>query len=137
MILLDTQVLIWYSQADEQLGQAARQRVYEATAVSAAAVSPMSFWEVAMLVEKGRISLNMTPDAWTTNVLSSGKIVVADLTPEIAAGAGQLRGGIHGDPADRIIIATARAYQYAVLTTDRKILAYAKAGHVQAIDARR
>lgn len=81
MILLDTQVLIWYSQADEQLGQAARQRVYEATAVSEAAVSPMSFWEAAMLVEKSRISLDMTVHAWTTNVLSSGKIIVADLTP--------------------------------------------------------
>ena len=89
-----------------------------------------------MLLDKGRISLGMPADAWARDVLSSGKIVVAPLTPEVAAAAGQLPGSIHGDPADRIIVATARAYRCAVLTTDRKILAYAKAGHVQAIDAR-
>jgi PIN domain nuclease of toxin-antitoxin system len=90
-----------------------------------------------MLADKGRISLNMPVESWAREVLKSGQIVVADLSPEIAAAAGCLPGGIHDDPADRIIIATGRAYQCPVLRTDRKLLAYAKAGHLQAIAARR
>ncbi len=137
MILLDTQVLIWYAQADERLGRAARQEVLRATAANEACVSPISFWEAAMLADKGRISLDMPAERWARETLRSGQIVIADLAPEIAVAAGCLPGGIHGDPADRIIIATGRAYRCPVLTTDHKILAYAEAGHVQAIDGRR
>ena len=137
MILLDTQVLLWYAQADERLGREARQKVLQATANNAACVSPISFWEAAMLADKDRISLDMPVEKWVQGVVGSGQIIVADLAPEIAAAAGCLPGGIHGDPADRIIIATARAYRCPVLTTDRKILAYAKAGHVEATDANR
>ncbi len=136
MILLDTQVLIWYAQADERLGLAARQKVLRATAANEACVSPISFWEAAMLADKGRISLDMPVERWVREVLKSGQIVAGDLAPDIAAAAGCLPGGIHGDPADRIIIATGRAYGCPVLTTDHKILAYADAGHVQALDAR-
>jgi PIN domain nuclease of toxin-antitoxin system len=136
LILLDTQVLVWYAQADERLGKTARQTVLRATAVNEACVSPITFWEAAMLADKGRICLDIPVELWTREVLKSGQIGIAGISPEISAAAGCLSDGIRGDPADRIIVATARAYRCSVLTTDRKILAYAKAGHVEAIDAR-
>ena len=74
---------------------------------------------------------------WFEGVLATQGYRLADLTTAIGADAGTLPGGIHGDPADRIIIATARAFGCPVLTADRKILAYATVGHLQAIDARR
>lgn len=138
MILLDTQVLLWFVSGDKRLRAATWKLVADAAEAGEAAISPISFWEAAMLVSKGRIHLGLPADVWAYEICSSdaGPKVVP-LTPVVAASAGQLAGGIHGDPADRIIIATARAHGFALLTTDEKILAYAEAGHVQAIDARR
>lgn len=138
MILLDTQVLLWFVSGDDRLRAPAWKLVADAAKAGEAAVSPISFWEAAMLVSKGRIHLGLPADAWAGAICSSDtgpKLV--PLTPVIAARAGQLTGDLHGDPADRILIATARAHNFELLTTDEKILAYAKAGHVQAIDARR
>jgi PIN domain nuclease of toxin-antitoxin system len=138
MILLDTQVLLWFVSGDKRLRAPAWKLVANAADAGEAAVSPISFWEVAMLASKGRIQLGMPADAWANTICSSDTGPrIAPLTPAVAAGAGQLVGSIHGDPADRIIIATARAHGSALLTTDEKILTYAKAGHVEAIDARR
>ena len=69
--------------------------------------------------------------------LTQAAIRLEPISPSIAIDAGQLPGGIHGDPADRIIIATSRHLGCPLLTTDRKILAYAAIGHLKAIDARR
>ncbi len=90
-----------------------------------------------MLTRKKRVDLGMPVSIWAAEVVNSNGPKLLPLTPEIAVLAGELPGGIHGDPADRIIVATARAHGFALLTTDEKILAYAKAGHVEAIDARR
>jgi PIN domain nuclease of toxin-antitoxin system len=90
-----------------------------------------------MLTRKNRVDLGMSVITWAAEIMNSDGPALLALTPEIAVGAGELPSGIHGDPADRIIIATARAHGCTILTSDRKILAYAKAGHVQAIDARR
>jgi PIN domain nuclease of toxin-antitoxin system len=136
MILLDTQALIWFSIGDEQLGNQARELAAAGSGQDGTAVSPISFWETAMLTRKNRIDLGMPVQIWAAEILSSGAPVLLALTPEIAVSAGELPGSIHGDPADRIIIATARAHGCRILTTDRKILSYAEAGHLQAIDAR-
>lgn len=137
MILLDTQVLLWFVSGDKRLRAPAWKLVADAAQVGEAAVSPISFWEAGMLTSKSRIHLGIPADAWANAICSSDNgPKVVPLTPAVAASAGQLTGGIHGDPADRIIIATARAHGFELLTTDEKILAYAKAGHVRAIDAR-
>lgn len=137
MILLDTQALVWFAQGDERLGTAAREIVATSLAAGKAAVSPISFWEVAMLVSKGYLDLGRPPSAWAQEICGRGKIIIAPLSPEIAIDAGSLPGDIHGDPADRIIVATARGLACPLLTSDRKIRAYADAGHVAATDARR
>lgn len=90
-----------------------------------------------MLVDKGKISLHMRPLDWMKAVLEQPGIRVEPIAPIIAIDAGSLPGNIHGDPADRLIIATARHLACPLLTTDGKIIAYAEEGHLEAIDARR
>lgn len=137
MILLDTHVLVWFSIGDEELGIRARDLIVAAAKRRETAVSPISFWEAAMLTRKNRIDLGMPVATWVSRIMSSSGPVLLALTPSIAVSAGELPKDIHGDPADRIIVATARAHGCMLITSDRKILSYAKAGHVEAIDARR
>jgi PIN domain nuclease of toxin-antitoxin system len=134
MILIDTHPLIWFMQADQRLGPAARQVLQQNIDEGEAAVSPISFWEISMLIEKKRIALGQPTQTWVQGLLTGG-LKVADLTPAIAVRAGALPGDIHGDPADRLIIATAQSLGTLIVTADRKILAYAVLGHVQAIEA--
>lgn len=89
-----------------------------------------------MLVHKGRLDVGVSAREWANAVLRTDEVELAELTASIAADAGTLPEGIHGDPADRIIVATARSLGCPLLTKDRKILDYAAAGHLKAIDAR-
>lgn len=133
MILLDTHVLVWYADGDERLGIEARQRVDAAVQAQAAQVSAISFWEVAMLAAKGRLELRLSLEKWSRSVLNIRGIRFVPLEPRMAIEAGCLPGSIHGDPGDRLVIATARVLGCPVLTLDRRILAYAREGHVEAV----
>ncbi len=135
MILLDTHPIIWFTLGNHSLGRKAQEIVLHSIEEDEAIVSPISFWEASMLAKKGRVVFGRPVQDWTTSLLSTG-IHLAALSPEIAVAAGQLPGDIHGDPADRLIIATARALDYSLLTADRQILAYGAQGHVSVIDAR-
>ena len=137
MILLDTQVLVWFTHEDSRLKEAARFLIEQATLADEAIISPISFWEVAMLVDKGKLPLGHRPIDWMHAVLDGNGFRIEALAPIIAIDAGGLPGNIHGDPADHIIVATARHLGCPLLTTDQKILDYAAAGFLQAIDARR
>jgi PIN domain nuclease of toxin-antitoxin system len=136
VILLDTHPLIWFSQGDERLGKQTRRLIIDCSGRDDVLLSPISFWEVAMLVRKGRVSLGMSTHAWATAIQASNRMRIADLSPAAAVDAGELPDDIHGDPADRLLIATARSSGCTIVTADRKILGYGKAGHVRAIDAR-
>ena len=136
MILLDTHPLIWFTQGDEALGSDARRIVQDAIDSDEALVSPITFWETAMLARKGRLGLGRSVQDWAHAILGNG-VKAAEITPHIAMSAGDLPADIHGDPADRLIIATARAFGCPLMTADRQILSYASKGHVAAIDARR
>ena len=89
-----------------------------------------------MLVGKKRLSLAGSPMDWVKGVLADPRMELAPIEPRIAVEAGLLPRAIHGDPADRLLIATARALACPVLTPDRKLLAYAEEGYLQALDAR-
>ena len=133
MILLDTHVLIWFVQADPLLGRHARERIERGEEeIGVSAITP---WEVAMLVGKKRVSLGRPVGDWIGRTLALDTISLIPLEPGIAVEAGEL--GLHGDPADRIIIATARHHKAPLLTADRAILGYGAAGHVETIDAAR
>ncbi|WP_174279634.1 type II toxin-antitoxin system VapC family toxin [Sphingomonas bacterium] len=136
MIVIDTHALVWMVEGGPDLGSRAQSLIVAELEDDGVLIAPISFWELAMLVDKGRLTLGRPVVAWWNRVLLEPGFVVADLTAEIGADAGMLPGNIHGDPADRLIIATARSINCPVLTADGKILDYAAAGHVQVIDAR-
>jgi PIN domain nuclease of toxin-antitoxin system len=136
LILLDTHPLIWFTQGDMVLGSKARQVMQGAIDSDEALVSPITFWEAAMLARKGRLGLGRSVQDWAQAILENG-MKVAEISPQIAMSAGDLSSDIHGDPADRLIIATARAFGCPLVTADRQILSYASKGHLAVIDARR
>jgi PIN domain nuclease of toxin-antitoxin system len=135
MILLDTNVLLWRTGEDERLGKQARRTIDEAIDRNAACVSAISLWEIAMLLRKRRISLGQPLREWSKIVFGTQGLQLMPVDETIAIDAGELE-GIHGDPADRTIIATARAMACPLLTGDRAILDYGSAGHVRVVDAR-
>ena len=136
MILLDTHVIVWFMQADPCLGAKAKNRIETARRGEGVGISAITPWEIAMLAGKNRLSLGRSVGEWVRLTLETDGILLAPLDPVIAVEAGELA-GLHGDPADRIIIATARHHDAALMTADRLILDHAAAGHVQAIDASR
>jgi PIN domain nuclease of toxin-antitoxin system len=137
LILIDTHVLIWLGGGPEKIGTKARQLLEDELLKREVVIAAITPWEISMSVTKGRLKLATQTQDWISTTLERTGIRVAPLQPNIAVDAGQLPGEIHGDPGDRIIIATARSLKCDMVTADREILAYAKAGHLQAIDARR
>jgi len=91
-------------------------------------VSAISCWEIAKLVERGRLKLPMPTDQWLHAALAYPGVKLLELSPDIAADACFLPGEFHSDPADQIIVATARNHGSELVTMDRRILSYP---HVQ------
>lgn len=136
MILLDTHVVIWFAMNAAELRARTAQRIASASLTEEVRVSPISFWETSMLMSKGRLVTGRSPQDWTRNVLTLPGFKIAPFTADIAADAGSLPPPLHGDPCDRLIVATARALGCVLLTADTKILHYAAAGHLRAEDVR-
>lgn len=133
VLLFDTHALIWTVE-DQPITAAAELAISGAAARGRPVyVSPISAWERGMLVAKGRMSSPLSPKTWFQRVTSLPQIAIADLTIDILTDASFLPGPLHGDPADRILIATARANGLTLITRDRAILRYAALGHVRAI----
>jgi len=104
--------------------------VEEAARFGLVGVSAISVWEVAMLEAKGRIRLSKDCLSWVNEALRAPGLGLIPLTPEIAVDSSRLPGVFHGDPADRILVATARRQGAIFLTRDEKILSYGKAKHL-------
>jgi PIN domain nuclease of toxin-antitoxin system len=119
LTLVDTHVLIWHESGDRRLGPRARRAFGHAMQDGDAAVSAISFWEIGMCVRKGRLGLLLDPDAWRRDLLDQGLIEIP-VDGGIASRAGLLA-KIHGDPVDRIIVATALE-GHRLMTADRQIL---------------
>jgi PIN domain nuclease of toxin-antitoxin system len=98
-------------------------------------VSVISAWEIGMLQSKGRLELWMDCERWVNHALRMHGTQLANLTTEIAVQSNYLPGKFHADPADRILVATARAYDMPLVTKDQRILAYAKHKHVRVLSA--
>jgi PIN domain nuclease of toxin-antitoxin system len=133
-MLLDTHVLIWLLLEDARLGRAARQTI--TTFKGQAYLSAITAWEIGMLVGKGRVGIADVA-GWFDEVVAEGRFEIVPVGTAIAIDAGTLQAGVHGDPADRILIATARWLDCPLVTVDGKILDYAAAGYLKVIDARR
>lgn len=122
MILLDTHVLIWLDAGSQQIGRQTRARMDAALVRGELAVSAITFWEIAMLLEKGRLEMAMDIDSWRRELLESGLIEIP-LDGSIGIRAARLQ-DFHGDPADRIIVATALELSAALVSADEKILSW-------------
>lgn len=118
-MLLDTQVLVWTRFGGGQLGRRARRAIDRAVQAGDVAVSAISFWEIGMLQNKGRLTLLRDIPSWREALIEDG-LVEIPVDGAIAARAGLLP-DMYGDPADRIIIATALE-GHRLMTSDRHIL---------------
>jgi PIN domain nuclease of toxin-antitoxin system len=98
-------------------------------------ISAITVWEVAVLEAKRKITLSMDCRTWVEGGLSAPGVRFAELTPSIAIESAQLPGILHGDPADRILIATARQLKAILVTRDVSILEYGRLGHMSVLDA--
>ena len=134
-LLLDTHIWLRYQGISGDLRAAALPVLNRAAAAAAVYVSVISVWEIALLVRLGRLSLNTSVDRWTTEALSKPGIHLLPFTPEIAIDAVNLPDPMHKDPADRILVASARAEQLTLVTRDRDILAFAKTIRLQCLQA--
>jgi PIN domain nuclease of toxin-antitoxin system len=119
VILLDTHAAIWYA-FDRGLGRQSQRFADKALAVDELAISTFSFWELAMLKSKGRLRALKSAGELRTKLLGLG-LRELPLTGEIAILAAELE-GLHGEPADRIIAATAIAHDATLMTADDKLL---------------
>lgn len=135
MIVIDTHVLIWAVQDDPRLGEKARQVIDDTTRQSRILISAITPWEIAMLAEKGRIALGDDVGRWIQRALSLPGVTLAPLEASVAVDSVQLSGDFHADPADRMIVATARFHQVPLMTADKAILDYGAKGHVGTLDA--
>ncbi len=131
MILLDTHVLLWQERGDRRLGRRARSLLDRALQAGNVAMSAVSFWEAGMHIQKGRLGFDLALDAWRQSLLEQGLIEIP-IDGAIAARAGLL-GNMHGDPADRMIVATALG-GHQLVTADSLILDWP--GNLARIDAR-
>ncbi|HMK80955.1 MAG TPA: type II toxin-antitoxin system VapC family toxin [Xanthobacteraceae bacterium] len=129
-LLLDTHTVIWLVR-NEPIARAAEEAIriaYEADGMLL--VSPITAWEVGLLVSLNRIDLLTTPQRWFARVLSIPNVQLAELPPDLLIAASFLPGKPPRDPADRILLATARDLGAILVTRDRALLAYANEGHV-------
>lgn len=134
-LLLDTHALVWLMEGLNLLSRPARGLAEEAAADGLLRVSAISVWEIATLESKGRLTFCKDCQSWTDEMLATPGLQLVPLTPEIAVQSTRLPGSIHGDPADRILVATARVVRATLLSADAKLLAYAQAGHLTAVSA--
>jgi PIN domain nuclease of toxin-antitoxin system len=100
-------------------------------------ISAISVWELAMLEAKGRITLSRSIDEWVRAALTAPGLRLVDLTPEISLESTRLPGAPHGDPADRMIVATARVLGGTLITCDDQILSSGAEGHLRVRDGRK
>jgi PIN domain nuclease of toxin-antitoxin system len=137
LLILDTHVWLWLVEgvagplSDDALAELER-----ASYSGGIRVSAISVWEVAMLEARGRISLSRPVDEWVRSALRAPGTRLLDLTPEIAVESTRLPGSPDGDPADRILVASARLTGGRLVTCDRCLIAYSAHGHVAVLDAR-
>ena len=125
MIVLDTHALIWWISDDTRLASSAKAAIESTLAGNGQVmVSAITAWELAMLVERGRIALAMELDEWLRAVESIEGVSFVPITAALAAQSVNLPGEFHKDPADRMIVALARELNAQLITADEKIQRY-------------
>jgi PIN domain nuclease of toxin-antitoxin system len=134
MLILDTHVWIWLINGDSRLEHSGLlPEINKAARTKSIKIPAISVWEVSMLASKNRIILEGDTMEWINKALSAPGISLCPLTPEIAYESAHLPGDFHGDPADRMIVASARKLNATLVTFDQKILEYSNNGYVHVL----
>jgi PIN domain nuclease of toxin-antitoxin system len=132
-LLLDTHAAIWITQNEAIAPRAAAAMNAAHQAAGVVFVSPITAWEVGLLVSRNRLNLLMTPQRWFARLLNVPGMRLAELSPDILIASSFLPGNPPRDPADRIILATARDLGATLITRDRLLLKYGEDGQVSTI----
>ena len=132
--LLDTCAVIWIAQGDPLHEPAASELQRACRRGARLLVSPITAWEIAMLVSKEKMVLALDPNRWFERFCELPSVSLAGMPTSVLVASTALPGTPPEDPADRIIIATARAFGYVLVTRDAKVLKYGSDGHVRAIE---
>ncbi len=121
MIVLDTHIWVELVNGDlSRWSPIQRKAIHQAPVW---VICPISCWEVAMLVQRGRLQLSQSATAWVQAALAKPRFRVESITPDIAVNAGDVPSALlHGDPADRLIVMTARSLNCPLMTRDNKII---------------
>ena len=130
MIVLDTHALVWWVNGDVALSKKAKAAIAQELTGGQIIVSAISAWEIAMLVRQEKLVLSMDVDSWLATVAAIDAVRFLPLDVEVTVKSVDLPGEFHKDPADRMIVATARKLAVPLVTKDDKIRAYA---HVKTI----
>jgi PIN domain nuclease of toxin-antitoxin system len=132
-LLLDTCAAMWI--VEDRISQFANDALTEAWRSSVPThVSPITAWEIGLLVSRGRFKSPDSPHKWFERVLALPNVKLAELPPRVLLESSLLPGSPPRDPADRIIAATAREFGFTVMTRDRALLDYAEEGYLSAIE---
>lgn len=123
-MLVDTHVLIWMMEDNGKLSPPALQAIRVAVAEGSLLVSAITPWEIGLLVAKGRVRLLMDAQSWIERALAMPGVRLVPLSPRIAVDSSFLPWEAHPDPADRILVATARHLGATLITADASILRY-------------
>lgn len=134
-LTLDTHTLIWMVEEAPRLGAQAAEALNRAGWENRIIVSAITPWEIALLVSKGRLQLGVDVMDWIREALGKPGVRLAALEPEIAVESTRLPFEMHPDPADRILVATARRLGATLVTADRALLTLASKGHFRALNA--
>jgi PIN domain nuclease of toxin-antitoxin system len=130
-VLLDTCAALWLMGGDA-MSDGSRAAIRGARAANLGVyVLPITAWEIGTLTAKGGLQLTLSPEVWFETLLALSGVRLAALTPTILLASTALPGSPPTDPADRIIVATARIHGHVVITRDRKLLAYGQEGHIR------
>ena len=121
MILLDTCAIIWDALEPEKLSQTARQTIDQGDQQQQLMIADISFWEIAMLVKKGRLQMSTSPARLLGLFLQSRRVTVQPLSPQIAELSVNFGAEINNDPANRMIAATAIIHSARLVTADQNL----------------
>lgn len=124
VIVLDTHTLLWWVNVDHLLSKKAKTAIDRELEGGQIVVSTISAWEIAMLVEQEKLVLSMDVETWLAAVAEIEVVRFMPVDTEIAIKSVKLPGEFHKDPADRMIVATARRLAAPLVTRDEKIRAY-------------
>lgn len=125
MIILDTHVFIWWVSNSEKLPKKLKDLIKGEREKGSVLISSISIWEIYMLIKKGRLELTVDTDSWLEMLENIPKLTFIPVDNQIASKSTNLPGDFHGDPADRMIVATAAILGATVITADEKIRKYA------------